>query len=89
MRQIELLRFTIEVLERLGIPYAVVGSYASSAWGEPRMTRDIDIVIQLAANQIDPLCEAFPGDDFYVSRTACRCYLAVNPRQHWKMTGMW
>ena len=33
----------------LSIPYAVVGSYASTAWGEPRMTRDIDIVIQLTA----------------------------------------
>ena len=70
MRQIELLRFTVDALERLEICYAIVGSYASSVWGEPRMTRDIDIVIQLAASQIDSLCASFSEDDFYVSRAA-------------------
>jgi hypothetical protein len=70
MRQIEFLAFTLQTLERLGTPYAVVGSYASTAWGEPRMTRDIDIVIDLAANQVDALCGAFPEQEFYVSRVA-------------------
>lgn len=72
MRQIEFLGFTLDALERLGIPYAVVGSYASSAWGEPRMTRDIDVVVQLAADQVDSLCAAFPEQDFYVARTAAK-----------------
>jgi hypothetical protein len=70
VKQIELLRFAIEALERLDIPYAVVGSYASSAWGEPRMTRDIDVVIQLSAEQVAPLCAEFPDADFYVSQSA-------------------
>jgi hypothetical protein len=70
VRQIDLLGFTVAGLERLGIDYAIVGSYASSAWGEPRMTRDIDIVIRLHPDQIDSLCSMFPGEDFYVSRTA-------------------
>ena len=35
VRQIELVRFATDALERLSIPYAVVGSFASSAWGEP------------------------------------------------------
>lgn len=70
MRQIELLRFTVDVLDRLEISYAVVGSFASGAWGEPRMTRDIDILIQLPVSQIEALCAAFPPTDFYVSRTA-------------------
>ena len=56
MRQIELLRFTVAALDRLEIPYAIVGSMASSAWGEPRMTRDIDIVIRLSADQVADLC---------------------------------
>lgn len=72
MRQIEFLSFALAVLERLSIPYAVVGSYASTAWGEPRMTRDIDIVIQLSANQVEPLCAAFPASDFYVSDFAAK-----------------
>ena len=51
MRQIEFLALAINALERLEIRYAVVGSYASTAWGEPRMTLDIDIVIEMAADQ--------------------------------------
>jgi len=70
VRQIELLRFVVEVLDRLGIRYAVVGLYASGAWGEPRMTRDIDIVIDLPMLQADSLCGVFPDDEFYVSRAA-------------------
>jgi hypothetical protein len=70
VRQIELLHYVIEVLEQQQIPYAVVGSLASGAWGEPRMTRDIDIVVQLLMGKVDALCGAFPEDDFYVSRAA-------------------
>ena len=47
MEQIELLRLTLNVLERLEIPYALVGSYGSSIFGEPRFTRDIDILVEL------------------------------------------
>jgi hypothetical protein len=32
MRQIELLRFALDVLDRLQISYALVGSYASGIW---------------------------------------------------------
>jgi hypothetical protein len=70
VRQIELLHYVIEVLEQQQIAYAIVGSLASGTWGEPRMTRDIDIVIQLPAEKIDALCSAFPEDDFYVSQAA-------------------
>jgi hypothetical protein len=70
VRQIELLRFVLNALERLGIPYAVVGSYASGAWGEPRMTRDIDIVVNLSSGQVASLCDAFPDEQFYVSSAA-------------------
>src|SRR3972149_1008315 len=70
VRQIELLRFVFAALERLQIPYAVVGSFASGAWGEPRMTRDIDVVIRVKPSQVEQLCAAFPQDDFYVSRSA-------------------
>ncbi|HEX5471391.1 MAG TPA: hypothetical protein VFW73_05870 [Lacipirellulaceae bacterium] len=70
MRQIELLAFTIAGLNRLALDYAIVGSYASSAWGEPRMTRDIDIVIRLRPDQVHSLCSLFPNDEFYVSPAA-------------------
>lgn len=70
MRQIELLAFVVDVLERLQISYALVGSYASTAWGEPRMTRDVDILVQLPSRHVAQLCSAFPPDDFYLSHRA-------------------
>ncbi len=40
----ELLGNIVLILERLKIPYLVTGSMASMAYGEPRLTNDIDIV---------------------------------------------
>ena len=70
MEQIDLLRLLIQAMERLGIPYMVVGSLASAAYGEPRMTQDIDVVLDLNESQVRPLCEAFPSEDYYVSEQA-------------------
>lgn len=72
MDQSELLRYAIEVLERLAVPYLVVGSIASSAYGEPRLTLDIDIVVDLGEDKLDSFCAAFPLPEFYVSRDAAR-----------------
>jgi hypothetical protein len=60
----------MNLLERLDIPYAIVGSFATAVWGDARMTRDIDIVVQLAGEKTDWLCAAFPSDDFYVNQQA-------------------
>jgi hypothetical protein len=68
--QPELLKFTIQALERLNIPYAIVGSFASGVWGESRFTQDIDILIDLKPNDVPLLCAAFPDADFYVSQSA-------------------
>jgi hypothetical protein len=70
--QIDLLRRLVGVLDGLGVPYMVVGSLASAAYGEPRMTRDIDVVVDLGGGQIARLCQAFPPDEFYVSEEAAR-----------------
>ena len=50
--QADLLRYVIGVLDRLQIPYLVCGSFASGSLGEPRMTLDIDIVVQLTRDSI-------------------------------------
>lgn len=72
MEQIELLRYALTALEALDIEHMLVGSMASMAYGEPRMTRDIDIVLNLAPEQVDSLCDTFPAPEFYVSRDAAR-----------------
>jgi hypothetical protein len=70
VEQSELLKHAVDVLERLEISYAIVGSFASSVWGESRFTQDIDILIRLPANLVKALCDAFPPTDFYVSEPA-------------------
>jgi hypothetical protein len=68
----QLLTRAISTCESLNVPYMVVGSVASMAYGEYRSTNDIDIVIQLKANDVSAFCNAFPEPDFYVSDSAVR-----------------
>ncbi len=70
MKQNELLVYAIDALDSLSIPYFLVGSLASSAYGEGRMTNDIDIVVDLKGSQVEALCRGFPSPAFYVSLTA-------------------
>jgi hypothetical protein len=72
MEQPELFHYTLDLLERLGITYFVVGSFASMAYGEPRSTLDIDIVIDPTEAQLKSLLDGFPNNDFYVSHEAAR-----------------
>jgi hypothetical protein len=77
VEQAELLRLTLDIVEQLNIPYMIVGSLASGAYGEPRLTQDIDIVIQPTPGQLDQLCGSFPSEDFYLSLEAARQALRV------------
>ncbi len=72
MEQIDLLRHALDTLERLAIPYMLVGSYASTTYGEPRFTQDIDIVLELALASIAAFCAAFPAPEFFLSEQAVR-----------------
>jgi hypothetical protein len=53
-------------LDRAGVRYAVTGSVAGMIYGEPRLTHDIDLVVELALDQIGELVQQFPEDEFYV-----------------------
>ena len=50
----------IGVLERLGIPYMVVGGFAAIFYGEPRLTIDVDILVVMRPEQIPSFVAAFP-----------------------------
>lgn len=54
-------------LTRAGIPYMLTGSTATNFYATPRMTRDIDIVVEIAGNESDRLTQLFEND-FYVDR---------------------
>ena len=69
--ELEVLKTVARRLEDLGIPYMVTGSMALNYYAVPRMTRDIDVVVELSPGDVDRLCAAFQGD-FYVDREAVR-----------------
>ncbi len=77
VEQSELLRAVVAVLERLGVPYMVVGSYGSIVYGEPRFTNDIDLVAELPGARVAEFCAAFPPPDYYVSEPAVRDAIAT------------
>jgi hypothetical protein len=62
----------IDVLERLQIPYMVVGGFAAIFYGEPRLTLDVDIVVDMKWHHIEPFVAAFPIPDYYVSEEGIR-----------------
>lgn len=61
----ELFLIFIRPLNRLGVTYMVTGSTASMAYGIPRVTLDIDMVLELTATQAGLLSAAFPAEAFY------------------------
>jgi len=72
MEPFDLLRLLAGTLEQLGIDYLVTGSMATIAYGEPRLTNDLDVVVALPIERVEAFCAAFPEDDFYLSRDAVR-----------------
>lgn len=54
------------IFEQAGIPYFVTGGVASAAWGEPRTTRDLDVVVIVGANR-QRLSEALERAGFLVA----------------------
>ena len=52
-----------------GIPFMVTGSMAMNYYAQPRMTRDIDIVISLKSRDVENLFLLFEKD-YYISKEA-------------------
>jgi hypothetical protein len=67
--ELEVLKIVTGRLECAGIPYMVTGSVAASYYAVPRMTRDIDLVVDLSADDADRFCALFEGE-FYLDRGA-------------------
>ena len=59
----------IEVLDQLGIQYAIGGSLASSTYGVVRFTQDADITVPLFLDKIIPFVKCIESR-FYVSQEA-------------------
>lgn len=71
----DLLVSTLGLLEAEGIPYMLTGSIASAFYGEPRATRDIDVVIDPAPAALDNLIVSLRRVGAYVDADAARTAL--------------
>src|SRR4051812_10960282 len=69
--QLAFLELIVTRLEAAGIAYLVTGSIALAVYATPRMTRDIDVVIDCDENQAAALAAAFQHDS-YASIEAAR-----------------
>lgn len=63
---LEIFESVLQKLEDAGIDYMVVGSVASILYGEPRMTRDMDLVVSLSSGASLKLRKAFSELDYYI-----------------------
>jgi hypothetical protein len=72
MSQLELLSAIIAALNDLQIDHMLVGSHASSFYGEARSTHAIDLVIDLDPAKIPALVSRFDLKRYYFSESALR-----------------
>lgn len=52
-------------LNRLDVAYMITGSTACIVYGQPRLTHDVDIVLELDRQRMGELTAAFPTSEFY------------------------
>jgi hypothetical protein len=69
--ELEVLKIVAGRLDEAGIPYMVTGSMALNYYAVPRMTRDIDLVVEVAPVDTERLCELFQ-EDFYLEPETVR-----------------
>lgn len=65
MPQPNLFQIFISRLNKLGVRYMVTGAVASVIYGEPRLTHDIDLVLDLNKNDAERFVRTFPPEEFY------------------------
>lgn len=54
----EFVKMVIEALDEVGVDYLVGGAVAAWAWGEPRSTQDLDLVVDIPIESIQALSDA-------------------------------
>ena len=65
MREPNLFQIFTSRMNKLGLRYIVTGAVASIIYGEPRLTHDIDVVVELGPENAEKIAESFPPEDFY------------------------
>ena len=89
--QREFLEQLVRQLEGHGVAFMIAGSIASSFHGEPRATRDVDLVIDCSRDQLSALLEAVQQLGWYVNPDAAMAahaeratFNVIDPASGWK-----
>lgn len=61
----EIARILHAVFESLNISYYITGGVCATAYGDPRTTRDLDVVIEIERSEIMPLVQRLEAEGFY------------------------
>jgi len=74
--ELDIVRDVSRRFESVGIGYMLTGSMAMNYYAQPRMTRDIDLVVALGPGDVDRVVGLF-SPDYYVSREAVDSSIAL------------
>lgn len=69
--ELAVLKDVVERLERAELPYMISGSMALNFYAQPRMTRDIDVVVELSLAHVSSVVAAFEAH-YYLDEDAVR-----------------
>src|SRR5437773_5749907 len=69
MNEIDIVRDVSQRFEQGRIPFMLTGSMAMNYYAEPRMTRDIDVVVALRPANVETILRLFTPD-YYLAREA-------------------
>ena len=70
MLESQLLIKVISFLRERHIEYMITGSVASSLQGEPRLTHDVGVVVQISKATVPALIRSFTPPRYYISESA-------------------
>ncbi len=63
--ELDVLKTVVTKLDKAKIPYMITGSIASNFYSIPRMTRDIDMIVEIKLSDTKKVYELFK-EDFYI-----------------------
>ena len=65
MPEADFIRVFVSRLNRTGMRYMITGSIACIIYGEPRLTHDVDLVLEVSSGTAARIAEALPVREFY------------------------
>ena len=71
MNEIDIVRDISRRFEKADIPYMLTGSMAMNYYAQPRMTRDIDVVVAIGPNDVEQMASLFEPE-YYLSKESMR-----------------